>query len=552
MYKRILFLTISILYTLTLIVSAKDDSMYIKFKGDSTKIYNIDDIRKVIFPTKNEIGIVPNIGEVVIYSLDDIARVLFKDVSEKNILYVDTNTVINESRYYDAVIIAEKGDNDIYLDVDTATITTDSVLMYVNEVGIAPRINIRGEGLFATNKFVVSRLIRAGMWTMISLPYDVSISDVTIDGTPAIVGENIAFKEYDGEMRAINSIEGITATGWKDKESGIIPANRGFAVAINAQNGDIQEIRFPSSNFVIDASSISLPLERHYSTVNKGADADWNFIGNPTLSQQEKEKGYSVYVYMSETNSYVEYSSQQTTQYSPFSSFFVQSQDDLTEVLFAQSITRNFKFENLSNDLVELSINGEDKLTLLLNEDADKEYVRNEDALYMPSPNASISQIYMIRNGVKMAVSEQPSFDEDVVVGYVAPKGDQTITVTQLPEDIVLVLEDKTLGIEELMMEGDSYEFNNTSTATNNRFVLKFTELTGVESIGVNSYQIMVCGNTIYVKGCIGGELVSLYSSTGAVLSQTKAQNDVTEIETLMQGVLMLKIDDKVYKVVKR
>ena len=116
----------------------------------------------------------------------------------------------------------------------------------------------------------------------------------------------------------------------------------------------------------------------------------------------------------------------------------------------------------------------------------------------------------------------------------------------------MLVLEDKTLGIEELMMEGDSYEFNNTFTTSNNRFVLKFTELTGVESIGVNSYQIMVCGNTIYVKGCIGGELVSLYSSTGAVLSQTKAQNDVTEIETLMQGVLMLKIDDKVYKVVKR
>ena len=234
MFKRILFIVVAIIYTLSFFVYAKEDRMIIKFKGDNTKTYDIEDIRKVTFPSKNEICIVPYIGEVVIYSLDDIAKVLFKDTTERGILYVDTNMVINKSHEYDAVIIAQKGDNDIYLDVDTTTITADSVLMYVNEVGIAPRINIRGAGVFATNKFVVSRLIKAGMWTMISLPYDVAISDITVDGLPAIVGENIAFKEYDGEMRAINSVEGVTATGWKDKTRGVIPANVGFAVAINA------------------------------------------------------------------------------------------------------------------------------------------------------------------------------------------------------------------------------------------------------------------------------------------------------------------------------
>ncbi len=552
MLKRILLIVVAIIYILNFSVYAKEDKMYIKFKGNYTKTYDIDDIRKVTFPSKNEICIVPYIGEVVIYSLDDVAKVLFKDTSERGILYVDTNMVIGNSHEYDAVIIAQKGDNDIYLDVDTTTITADSVLMYVNELGIAPRINVRGSGVFATNKFVVSRLIKAGMWTMISLPYDVAISDITVEGSPAVVGENIAFKEYDGEMRAINSVEGVTATGWKDKTSGVIPANVGFAVAINSTKGSVQEIRFPSSSFVIDASSVTLPLERHHSTVNKGADADWNFIGNPTLSIQEKEKGYSAYVYIPETNSYEEYSSRQKTQYSPLSSFFVQSQDDFTELCFSQSIAHNTKSVDSDEIVVELTINDEDKLSLLLNEDSDKEYVRNEDALYMAPPNSTLSQIYMIRNGVKIAVSEQPSFDDDITIGYTASIGTQTITLTRLPDNIALVLVDKVLGEEEIMMEGDSYEFDNTTTTNNSRFVLRFTELTSIETGEVINHQILQRGNTIYVKGCSEGEIISLYSSAGILLNQAISQMNIVEFETLLQGVLMIKIDDKVYKIVKK
>ena len=199
-----------------------------------------------------------------------------------------------------------------------------------------------------------------------------------------------------------------------------------------------------------------------------------------------------------------------------------------------------------------MTINDDDKLTLLLNEDSDIEYVRNEDALYMAPPNSALSQIYMIRNGVKMAVSEQPSFDEDVTIGYTASKGVQTITVTRMPEDIALVLVDNTLGVEEVMTVGDSYEFNNTTTTNNSRFVLKFTHLTGVEVSEANNYQVLVNGNAIYIKGCNGGEAISLYSSTGILLNQTISKSTITELQTLAQGVLIVKIDDKVFKVVKK
>ena len=199
-----------------------------------------------------------------------------------------------------------------------------------------------------------------------------------------------------------------------------------------------------------------------------------------------------------------------------------------------------------------MTINDDDKLTLLLNEDSDIEYVRNEDALYMAPPNSALSQIYMIRNGVKMAVSEQPSFDEDVTIGYTASKGVQTITVTRLPDNIALVLVDNTLGEEKVMTVGDSYEFNNTTTTNNTRFALKFTDLTGVEVNEANNYQVLVTRNTIYIKGCNGGEVISLYSSTGTLLNQTISKSTITELQTLAQGVLMVKIDDKVFKVVKK
>ena len=102
------------------------------------------------------------------------------------------------------------------------------------------------------------------------------------------------------------------------------------------------------------------------------------------------------------------------------------------------------------------------------------------------------------------------------------------------------------------MTVGDSYEFNNTTTTNNSRFVLKFTHLTGVEVNEANNYQVLVNGNAIYIKGCNGGEVISLFSSTGTLINQTISQSTITELKTLVQGVLMVKIDDKVFKVVKK
>lgn len=531
------------------------DYMRVKLKGDEVKTYQIDDIEKLTFPTSEEMAIVPYEGETIIILLDNLVRVSFTEEAE-NILYIDENSDLSyySQQYfnYDAVIVAQKGESDLDINIGNNYVTTGRVLMYVDKDGVAPRVTISGEGFLNTNSFTVSRIIKCDMWTMMSLPFDVAISNITVNGNPAVINENIMLREYDGEQRASNSKEGVTVSGWKAKEEGTLKANKGFAIAINSDLGQEQEVRFTSTNFTAKANAITLQLERHPSEVNKRMDEDWNFIGNPTLSYQEKGRGYSAYIYNPEKDSYKEYSSEQAATYSPYSSFFVQSQDEFTEIMFATPQGRLRKTVAQDNDIITLDINGEDNLTILLNEESDKEYVRNEDALYMAPGNADLSQIYMIRNGIKMAVSEQPTVEEPIAIGYTAPKGNQTITVTTLPENMGVVLEDKYLGQEEYMAEGDSYTFNNTTTSNTNRFVMKLTELTGIESEKAESYKVYLSGNNIYVKGTQEGDLVTLYTVNGIMLQQTKAQSNTTELEVAQQGVYLVKVENEVFKVVKK
>ena len=532
------------------------DYMRVKLKGDEVKTYQIDDIEKLTFTTSEEMAIVPYEGETIIILLDNLVRVSFTEEAE-NILYIDEDSdlpsgSIPQSFNYDAVIVAQKGESDLDINIGNNYVTTGRVLMYVDKDGVAPRVTISGEGFLNTNSFTVSRIIKGDMWTMMSLPFDVAISNITVNGNPAVINKNIMLREYDGEQRASNSKEGVTVSGWKAKEEGTLKANKGFAIAINSDLGQEQEVRFTSTNFTATADAITLKLERHPSEVNKRMDEDWNFIGNPTLSSQTKGTGYSAYIYNPENDSYTEYSSEQEATYSPYSSFFVQSQDELEEIMFPTPLVNLLKTVAQDNDIITLDINGEDNLTILLNEDSDKEYVRNEDALYMAPGNADLSQIYMIRNGIKMAVSEQPTVEEPIAIGYTAPKGNQTITVTTLPENMGVVLEDKVDGHEEYMTEGDSYTFNNTTTSNTNRFVMKLTELTGIESEKAENYKVYLSGNNIYVKGTQEGDLVTLYTVNGIMLQQTKAQSNTTELEVAQQGVYLVKVENEVFKVVKK
>lgn len=551
--RKLIFVSILILFS-NLCYSGNIDYMRVQLQDETFKSYKIEDVRKLTFPNIDEMAIVPYRGEIILYPIDKIVKVLFVNIDNlEDILYVNEDLLTQENSIYSAIIIAKEGNSNIDLDIQDNHLSASRVAVFVDENGVAPRINILGSGFITANKFVVHRKVKGDVWTMMSLPFDVNISDIMVEGAPVVIGENLLIREYDGEKRALNSVQNATASGWVAKNKGVIPADKGFAVAINSRyEGDIQEVVFPSPDFDSSISPVeAVQLERHYSAVNNGIDADWNFVGNPNHSFQLKQQGYSAYVYDSATDSYEEYSSSQVASFWPYQSFFVQSGDNLTEIIYVPFYESQLK--SLSDiEVAELNINGEDKLSILVNSDADNGYVKNEDALYMEPNNSALSQIYMIQNGIKMAVSEQPSLAEDILIGYKAPKGNQSITVSRLPENVTMTIVDKLKGEERVLFEGDDFEFNNTTTTNNNRFILKFAEFTGLYDIEADDYMVYISGNRIFVEGTSEGEEVSLYSSNGMLLQKIKSQTNITILETIAQGVLVVKVEDKVYKVVKK
>ncbi|MBR4963694.1 MAG: leucine-rich repeat domain-containing protein, partial [Muribaculaceae bacterium] len=409
---------------------------------------------------------------------------------ESNDKEITEDEVLDKDETWGDVNIAPEENKDVILDVNVNIFHAENITINIDKDGKTPQISISVGGEVITKNIKVTRNIKGGIWTMLSLPFDIEISDILVENAEVEIGSNLLVRIYDAAYRAANSVDGKTANGWKEKTSGIIPANQGFAVAINSRyDGDVQEVTFLGRVFAMDGNDKELTLNRHHSTANGGKDADWNFCGNPTLSNQEKESGHSLYVYNSEKNCYDEYSSSQSATYLPFSAWFVQSANDFISMVFSTT-SKVIKSENENVEgIITLAINdGDDETSVILNSEASTAYQRNEDALYMESPNTNLSQLYIVEGNTQMAVSEQPVVEDVIKIGYKAAQaGEQTLTLTNLPDNTIAALEDNQTGEQTLMSVGDSYSFTTAAGTNNNRFNLRLTELTGIDQPGTTA-----------------------------------------------------------------
>jgi hypothetical protein len=375
-----------------------------------------------------------------------------------------------------------------------------------------------------------------------------------VENAEVEIGSNLLVRVYDAAYRAANSVDGKTANGWKEKTSGTIPANQGFAVAINSRyDGDVQEVTFLGRDFAMDGTDKELTLNRHHSTANGGKDADWNFCGNPTLSNQEKESGHSLYIYNSENNTYDEYSSSQAATYLPFSAWFVQSANDFISMVFSTTSKVIKSTEENIEGTITLAINdGDDEASIILNSEASTAYQRNEDALYMESPNTSLSQLYIVEGNTQMAVSEQPAVEGAIKIGYKAAQaGEQTLTLTNLPDNTMAALEDNQTGEQTLMSVGDSYSFTTAAGTNNNRFNLRLTDLTGIDQANTTTLKVVVTNNEIKIYGTEAGTEITLYTTNGMIITKAVAEEGVTTIPTTATGVIIIKVGEETIKVVK-
>ena len=431
-------------------------------------------------------------------------------------------------------------------------ITADKVSVAVSVEGEASEVKIQDGGQ-VTAALEVNRIVKKGQWAMMSMPFAVDLANVTVNGVAAQNNVNIKVMVYDADKRANESIELWTKSGWVDLTGTTIAANQGFAVAVNAQNGDEQTVTFAAATQTYDGSDKEVALDRHASTVNEGADADWNFFGNPTLAKAEKGTGYALYVYNAEDDSYDEYASSDAVTYQPYTAMFAQSADDFNALSFSAGIAGALADANGVYGEMQFSLNGEDEARVVLSDEASEEYVRNEDALYFAAPNANLSQLYIVKGKVKMAVSEQPTLSESMTLGYKAAKaGEQTLALTSLPDNTGVVLKDNVTGDEVALTVGDSYTFESAAGTFNSRFVVIPTDLTGIAQATVNGdVKVVVNGDDINVYGVEAGVEVVAYATNGMVVASAVAAEGVTTLSTSANGVIIVKAANTAIKVVK-
>jgi hypothetical protein len=336
----------------------------------------------------------------------------FTEIIKEDVVVTDANKEENANATYANVTVA----NEKVWDIKANTISADKVSVSVSATGAAPQIKIEDGGK-VTAALEVNRVVKKGEWAMMALPFAVDLANVTVDGVAAQNNVNIKVMVYDAAKRANESIELWTKSGWVDLQGTTIAANQGFAVAVNAQNGDEQTVTFASAPQTYDGADKEVALDRHASTVNEGADADWNFFGNPTLANAEKGANYALYIYNAEDDSYDEYSSTDIVTCQPYAAMFAQSADDFNTLSFSNGTAGILNDANGVFGEMQFSLNGEDEARVVLSDEANAEYVRNEDALYFAAPNANLAQLYIVKGNIKMAVSEQPEISESIALG---------------------------------------------------------------------------------------------------------------------------------------
>ena len=360
----------------------------------------------------------------------------------------------------------------------------DSLVINVEADGATPEISIDGNGSISAQTIKVVRKITSDQWTLMSMPFTFNLSEVQVNGVAANYNDNIRIKEYDAALRANNSVDGYTASGWVEKTSGTIAANEGFAIVVNPANGAEQTVTFTTTGFTMDANDKQITFTEQPSNANvingKSMDSDWNLKGNPMLQSAEKGQGCTLYVHEAGTNTYRELSSTDQHTYSPFVAWFVQCDNDggFMNLTFSHNGTSTYgsSMEDNITGRFDILINGgEDEARVTVLEGSSESYVRNEDAMYFAPLNNKISQLYLIdKEGAQIASSVVPAPYDEVKLAYkAAVAGAQTLTVTSVIPGTAVYLVDNEEGTETLMNEGSEYSFTSEAGLNSERFAVK-------------------------------------------------------------------------------
>ena len=377
-------------------------------------------------------------------------------------------------------------------------------------------------------KFIMN--VYPGRWYFFSFPFDVKLSDVTMDG-------KWVWRYYDGEARATNG-----SGGWKNVTGEYLKANVGYIFQCNTE-GDLH-LPVCAPDFSEADQNKDVALQTHSSA--NAQDASWNFIGNPQTSYYGLENldnfNAPVTVWDAENNTYnAVMPGDDDYDFHPFEAFFVQTPSGTSEMTFdsdkretyaqtqtkteARLAARRARKVNENRMLINLSISDgttTDRTRVIFNDKNTMDYEAGADASKFMSM-ATVPQIYTLdgRN-LKYAINARPNGNQEVRIGYVATtEGRYTIKSDLL--DCYMALKDNETGSVHMLDEGEYTFFSEAGTFDSRFTLIPGYNATGISNKGIDGYDINTVDGGITINGDLS-KPVNIYKVNGVkVASLTEA-----------------------------
>lgn len=390
----------------------------------------------------------------------------------------------------------------------------------------------------------------SGKWHFISFPFDVRMQDITPDPNSLWV-----IREYDGDARAsLGENTSDDNKTWKNltMESTLV-GGKGYILQCrpdpNASNPrDFVKFSLNASgsadgiNRLMSAMRQVVSLVQHKAT--EPHNENWNLVGNPYLAYYDiANLGFEgpVTVYNANERRYESYvPGDDSYTLRPMEAFFVQaltSADGLTDPatgytgltfnpegkcltqagLPAAAPRRNVRRaddgRHIVNILLEDGANS-DRTRLVLNEAASAAYELGRDAAKFMAMDPAVPQIYMIEQGVRLAIDERPAADGEFRLGTTfGTSGLHTISLRE-ETGVSVELVDLDNGRATLLND-TPYTFQANAGTRDDRFMLRLSQ-TGIDSVAGDtaSPEIAIDGNRLTVNA---DSLIEVFSIDGSV-----------------------------------
>ena len=342
--------------------------------------------------------------------------------------------------------------------------------------------------------------ITDGVWTFLSFPYDVRVSDITpMDSTTEWV-----IRRYDGAARAQGYMDATWVTmGAND----ILYANQGYIWQSAYKVG--------FSGFIVPALSTNnkqniFAYDEQYVEL-KGYDSEfahnrsWNLVGNPYPTYYDMrymDFTAPVTTWNVNTQSYEAYMpGDDNYVFFPGEAFFVQRPDDSDYILFDNTGRQSDRYIYYRNSAPARTVDAQrtvinltlsdgtfsDRTRVVLNESALSSYELDKDASKFMSASSLAPQLYSVADGVNYAINERPIADGTVELGAQLVKaGSYTIALSS-GSAAVVTLEDRATGALVLLNAVEGYTFTAEAGTLAGRFVLYINNSTGIGGVNQNS-----------------------------------------------------------------